>query len=299
MLPQELIDALALYLPAPIERTGGVSGGCIHRAVRLDTAAGSYFLKYNRLDHGPMFATELRGLQMLAETQTVPIAAPIATGTTAHHAFLLLQWIEAGPRKARFWEDFGQGLAALHRHAGAVPRLPWASRPHTPTYGLDHDNFIGSLPQSNTPCTNGAEFFHHQRLAPQLRLAQANGLADATLARQFESLFLRLPHLIPDTAPSLLHGDLWSGNFMTNAQGEATLIDPAVYYGHREADLAFTRLFGGFQPAFYHAYEEAWPLEPGWQSRTDLFNLYPLMVHLNLFGRSYLPDIQQTLRKYA
>lgn len=286
MLPEDLTESLSLHLPAPVQGVTPVGGGCIHRAHRVHTAAGSFFVKYNALAAAPMFAAELKGLELLADTHTVPTPIPIASGSSTHHAFLLLQWVESGGQGSRFWEGFGQRLALLHRVTA-------------PTYALDHHNYIGSLPQSNTPHIDWISFFIHERLHPQIALATDRGYLEGSLRRQLERLFVLLPELLPPAPPSLLHGDLWSGNFMVNAQGAATLIDPAVYYGHREAEIAFTRLFGGFHGGFYAAYHEAWPLEADWETRVPLFNLYPLMVHLNLFGHSYLPDIQETVRRYS
>lgn len=297
-----------------------IGGGCIHQATKLETNRGAWFLKYNQASELDNFRAEAKGLQLLkracyletplneapsktggaianrpASANVPPIPGPnglripdvFAVHSNASHAFILMEFLESVRRSTGFWKDFGNSLAALHRYNSA------------PQFGLDHENFIGRLPQSNTPTDSWIEFFIQKRLEAQLRLAETKGLATQDLRRKFEALYLLLPDLIPVEPPSLLHGDLWSGNFLVGSQGEPCLVDPAVYYGHREAELAFTRLFGGFDQQFYSAYQEAWPLQPGWQNRIGLFNLYPLMVHLNLFGQGYLPDIHAILAKFV
>ncbi|MEM7036432.1 MAG: fructosamine kinase family protein, partial [Bacteroidota bacterium] len=193
--------------------------------------------------------------------------------------------LETGPHAPGFWTTFGHSLAALHRHSA-------------PTFGLDHPNFIGRLPQSNDQRTDFPTFFAECRLQPQARMARDAGLLDRDTLRRLEAFYPLLPDLLPDEPPALLHGDLWSGNFMSANGGQPYIFDPAVHYGHREAELAFSRMFGGFDAEFYAAYQDAWPLQPGWQARIAIFNLYPLAVHLNLFGAYYLREIQSTLKKY-
>lgn len=263
-----------------------VSGGCIHHATQVKTDQGSFFLKYNQLRELPNFRAESRGLRLLSNTHTLRVPQVLAVNDTGSHALILMEFLASAPRSKDFWTTFGTGLANLHRNTAEH-------------FGLDHDNFIGRLPQSNTPHENWISFFVSERLEAQLRLAEENGLAPSDLRPSFESLYQRLPQLIPDEPPALLHGDLWSGNFLVGPEGEPCIVDPAVYYGHREAELAFTRLFGGFDQQFYLAYQAAWSLANGWEERISLFNLYPLMVHLNLFGKGYLPDIQAILSKFA
>jgi fructosamine-3-kinase len=263
-----------------------VGGGCIHQAQKLQTNRGDFFLKYNHQGELPNFLAEKAGLEQLQSVAALPVPTPIFAGQSSEHAFLLMEFINGAPQKQGFWTQFGEQLAALHRNTRT-------------RYGWDHDNFIGRLPQKNDKRDSWLDFFVEMRLEPQLVLAEQNGYADAGLRKQFETLYQKLPDLIPDEPASLLHGDLWSGNFLTGAAGEAVIVDPAVYYGHREMEIAFTRLFGGFAPEFYAAYNSAWPLQNGWETRIDLMNLYPLTVHLNLFGHSYLPEIQSVLRKFT
>ena len=263
-----------------------VGGGCIHHATRLETDRGDYFLKYNQPREVENFRAEARGLELLASTGELTVPEVIAVGDNGEKSYILMEFLDAAPRANDFWQAFGRGLAALHRHT-------------RDRFGLDHNNYIGRLPQRNNPHSDWIDFFVEERLEFQLELAEASGVAPRDLRPAFERLYPRLRDLIPYEPPSLLHGDLWSGNFLVGPQGQACIVDPAVYYGHREAEIAFTRLFGGYSPTFYQAYNEAWPLQTGWENRVPLLNLYPLMVHLNLFGRGYLPDIQAILTKFA
>lgn len=291
MLPEALEDAVQGLLQerfgnaARILSASPVGGGCIHNGRHLRTSVGDFFLKYNDLAEEANFRAEVHGLLKLADAGSLAVPQPHGVGTTDAYAFLLMEFIPSGAKKGRFWQDFGAGLARIHRHQDSI-------------FGLDRDNFIGRLPQSNRQHKLWADFFVDERLEPQLRLAEANGLAPVGLRGDFEQLYLRLPDLMPEEPPSLLHGDLWSGNFMVNQRGNAAIFDPAVYFGHREAEIAFTQMFGGFSAEFYTSYQAAWPLQPGWEERVDLFNLYPLTVHLNLFGSGYLPEIQSVLGRF-
>lgn len=286
-LTEILEKELGAFLQQPVQvfESHPVSGGCIHNGCRLNTKQGSFFLKYNSPDKAVNFAAELSDLRLLSRGPML-VPATIGTGQMESAAWLLMEWIDSGQPNGHFWENFGLGLAKLHRQLA-------------PNFGLDRSNFIGTLPQFNTSQGNWVDFFIEQRLQPQLKLAIDQRLADRLLIQQFEALYHHLPGLIPEEPPSLLHGDLWSGNFMVDQSASPVLIDPAAYYGHREAEIAFTKLFGGFSPLFYQAYQNAWPMQTGWEKRVDLFNLYPLAVHLNLFGQGYLPEIQSILAQYA
>ncbi len=228
-----------------------------------------------------MFPAEARGLAWLAEAGALRIPEVLA----ASPHFLALELLTPGPRVRDFDERLGRGLAALHR-AGA------------PRFGLDHDNFIGRLPQSNTPAATWAEFYEGERLWPQLERASASGLASNAMRHGFDALFGCLPERVgPAEPPARLHGDLWGGNLHVDEAGEPCLIDPAVYGGHREMDLAMMRLFGGFSPRVFDAYQEAYPLAPDWKDRIPLYQLYPLMVHVNLFGRGYVGSVEAALQR--
>ena len=181
--------------------------------------------------------------------------------------------------------DFGHSLAALHRHSSGF-------------YGLDHGNYMGSLTQTNTKHPDWSSFFIEERLERQLIRAKNSGYFSTEDVVRFQRLFSQFKTLCPAEKPSLVHGDLWGGNYLVSGQGRACLIDPAVYYGHREVDIAMSTLFGGFDPEFYSSYNEVFPMEKGWRERLDIYNLYPLLVHLNLFGSGYLGSIERIIRKF-
>ena len=292
MLPNELKKSVELILANQLERPVGISeilpvgGGCINEAFSLQTNIGKYFIKYNSSSAFPgMFEKEAAGLKILADTKTLEIPEVIASVETEKYAYLLLQNIETGVSTRNFWNYFGIKLADLHRNTNDY-------------FGLDHDNYIGSLVQKNNTHPDFLSFFITQRIEPQLKEARNIGAFSQSETRYFDSLFNTLHNIIPVDKPALIHGDLWSGNYMVTPNGSPCLIDPAVYFGHREADIAMTQLFGGFQPEFYHAYNKAWPMEKEWQKRMDIFNLYPLLVHVNLFGGSYARQVLQIIRQF-
>ena len=202
----------------------------------------------------------------------------------------MLEWIGADAYVSRLEtsETLGRQLAQQHRAFSTA-------------YGLDHDNYIGSSPQSNQATASWVDFFRDRRLGAQQELARRNGRLHPRRAAQLERLMSHLDEWIDEDscAPSLLHGDLWGGNYLAGPRGEPVLIDPAVYYGDREAEIAFTELFGGFGPKFYAAYNEAWPLRPGYSERRDVYNLYHLLNHLNLFGEGYGGSVDAILRRFA
>ncbi|WP_017733440.1 fructosamine kinase family protein [Nafulsella turpanensis] len=261
------------------------TGGCINNAVQLKTAGGSFFLKWNEAVEEEMFAAEARGLQLLRSNGSFRIPEVLGMGKVSGKSYLLLEYIDSRHPAGNYWEELGRSLARMHTATSGQ-------------YGLDHANFIGRLPQNNEQSNSWIDFFRDSRLQVQLGLALYNKRVDEAFARRFKSLYPRLSELLTEEPPALLHGDLWSGNVMVDEQGQPSLIDPAVFYGHREAELAFTELFGGFDERFYNAYQEAKPLEPGYEERKDIYNLYPLMVHVNLFGTSYLSGVERTLNRY-
>lgn len=263
------------------------SGGCINNGGTCTTTKGSLFLKWNDQKRYPrMFETEARGLSLLKRSTILHVPAVICCGVVERYQYLLLENIQEGRRREDYWRDFGIGLAHLHR----------TSANH---FGLDHDNYIGSLPQSNTETLSWPEFFVEQRLRKQLSLAINSKRLDDRMKKKFELMFEKLPALLTDEPPSLIHGDLWGGNIMTNASGQPSLIDPAVYFGNREVDLAMTTLFGGFDPEFLTHYRHAYPLAPGYEERFKLYNLYPLLVHVNLFGGGYARQVEAVVNQFA
>lgn len=273
--------------PVVIKDALSVGGGSINDAWRIDTDQGPFFLKTNSADRFPsMFEAEADGSERLRSAGTIGVPRVIAFGEEQDTSFLLLEWIEAATRRADFWPGFGEKLAKLHRTT--------ADR-----FGLDRHNYIGSLVQRNDQDPEWVSFFIHQRLEPMLKMARDGRKVEAGMAFRFERLFAQLDRLFPREPPALLHGDLWSGNFITGPDGEAWIIDPAVYFGHREMDLAMTRLFGGFDHGFYAGYQQEFPLEKGWEERVDLCNLYPLLVHVNLFGGGYVAQVEAILRRFV
>lgn len=261
------------------------TGGCINNAVRVKTGEGSFFLKWNEDIEEDMFAAEANGLRLLRAGSSLKIPEVLGLGKIENKHYLLLEYVESRFPMTTYWQQLGQGLASQHRIAAEK-------------FGLEYDNYIGSLPQANHQSENWIDFFREKRLEVQLGLAIYNGLVDKDFANKYKALYSKLPDLLQEEPPALLHGDLWSGNVMVGEEGEPCIIDPAVYYGHREVELAFTELFGGFDPRFYSAYEEAFPLDPGYKDRKDIYNIYPLMVHVNLFGTSYLSGVERTLRRF-
>ena len=247
------------------------------------------FLKTNQNAPGAMFAAEARGLRFLSEARALRIPRVLAHSAPDERVvpgFLLLELIAPAKRRARFDEELGQGLAAMHR-AGA------------PSFGFAEPNFIGRLSQLNHAHETWAEFYRVERLEAQLALADAARRAPSGLRHSFDRLFSKLPELVGESElPARLHGDLWGGNLHVDEQGAPCLIDPAVYGGHREMDLAMMRLFGGFSERVFAAYAEAYPLSAGHAERVALYQLYPLLVHLNLFGGSYASSVQSALSQY-
>lgn len=288
-----ILPAVERYLAdlgdgTPIVRMNPVGGGCIHQVFQLTTEKRAYLLKWNLSPLEGMFEVEARGLQLLAASDAIRV--PQVLAVNAQPAFILLEWIDpAGHSSGWDHERLGHQLAALHR----------SSAPQT--YGLDHDNFIGSSPQINSWRPNWVDFFRENRLHPQVKLAMEHGYLTGAQLHKLSRICDRLDRWIDErfVLPSLLHGDLWAVNVLCDPAGQPVLIDPAVYYGDREAELAFTGLFGGFTSRFYQAYNESWPLDPGYSERRDLYNLYPLLNHLNIFGPAYLRQVSTIIDRYA
>lgn len=263
-----------------------IGGGSVNYTYRIKTRKQSFFCKINSLADFPgMFDAEQHGLALLAQQQVIRVPRIVANEQINGIQILILEWIEQGGKSDTFWETFGRQLAALHhvQHDEC---------------GLASDNYMGALPQHNTPTGSWTEFFIHQRLQPQVKLALSHQMLEPAHAAQFEKLYQRLGVIFPAEPPVLLHGDLWSGNFLCDEKGKPVLIDPAVYYGHRSMDMAMTTLFGGFDASFYESYNYHFPLPENYRQQREVCNLYPLLIHLNLFGKSYLADILNTIRQY-
>ncbi len=289
MINESFRSHLEQQLGHRIYRSRPVSGGDINDASVLEMKDGSlYFLKYHTGTDADMFEKEARGLSLLRKhARGIHIPEVVMTGFArgSNVGYLIMDFIQPVAPDPGFYREFGRSLAALHRVTNT-------------SFGLDHDNYIGRLPQSNRRHHSWVDFFIRERLEPQVAMAVAKGQLSPDVVRKFDRLYQKLPELFPKEPPALLHGDLWSGNFMCSNRKIPVLIDPAVYFGHREIELAFTRLFGGFDEHFYQAYEEAYPLNPGFEERKDIYNLYPLLVHTNLFGGTYAWQVKGLLSRY-
>ncbi len=304
----EFFEAILFqHLGEPVEvlDTQFLNGGDINTAARVFTSLGTFFVKWNQAnlsgtgrqridevmpDGDDLFAVEAKGLAILRNANAIRVPAEVGHGRQGDQAYLILEYIESGATglpgaPPDYWARLGQQLAELHAHT-------------QPQFGLDHDNFIGTLSQRNTLMSNGIDFFFEQRLLPQAGQALYNGLLGKV---HYDALFRlrdRLSNLLPADRPALLHGDLWTGNVLITESNQPALVDPAVYYGLREAELAFTYLFGGFDTHFYEAYTELFPLEPGFAERIPIYNLYPLLVHVNLFGTGYVSGVERVLNRF-
>lgn len=261
-------------------------GGSVNYSYQIETNREPFFIKLNRADSFPnMFGLEQLGLHTIEESNTLEVPRIIAEGECEGIAYLILEFIETGKETNSFWEKFGRQLAALHQIKEKQ-------------FGLAYSNYIGSLPQSNELTEDWSTFFGQQRIMSQAKMAFDSARIDQSLLSQLESIINNLNNLFPLATPSLLHGDLWSGNFMVHANGNPIVIDPAIYFGNREMDLAMSLLFGGFQKRFYDAYQEVYPLSKAWETRVDLCNVYPLLVHVNLFGASYAQRLKSAIKRY-
>jgi len=280
---QQLTDRIETILGGKITSVIPVPGGDINRAFRFVVGLDHFFIKINSAVKFPdMFRKEARGLQLLREADGLHIPRVMAQEEVEDTSFLLMEYLHPGARSPHYWQDMGRGLAMIHKTSASV-------------FGLDEPNYIGSLPQQNNQHWNWNDFFIQERILPMLRRAHDHHLISKQLDKQFTDFLKKTGEIFPLEAPSLVHGDLWMGNQIPDESGNPCLIDPAVYFGHREMDIAMSRLFGHFSTEFYHAYQETNPLQPGWEERMDYYNLYPLLVHLNLFGSSYLPQIEDIL----
>lgn len=263
----------ALGRKVDLRSAQAVGGGCIHRAFRAADGGHSWFVKVNDASRADLFAAEADGLQELAQG---PLRVPqvICRGAAGGQSFLVLEWLTLAAGAARDYAKLGEQLARMHEMAGAQ-------------FGWRRDNYIGSTPQSNAADDSWPRFFGQARLAPQLARAGRNG--HAALCAKGEKLLEALPRLFGAHAPqpSLLHGDLWSGNAGFLDEGTPVVFDPAAYYGDRESDVAMTELFGGFPEDFYAAYRAHAPLDPGYRMRKTLYQLYHVINHANLFGGGY------------
>ncbi len=257
-----------------------VSGGCISATWRIESTDGLLFAKTADAEAAEMFQAEAAGLVALADAGGLRVPRPVACGASENDSWLLMEWIDRGPARPDSLTRLAEGLAVQHRVIAEE-------------CGWDRDNTIGSTPQENARSKDWPGFFATHRLGFQVDLLEISGLG-GRLVPTARRLIEEVPALLAGhrPEPSLLHGDLWGGNWCCDSDGLPCIYDPAVYFGDREADIAMTRLFGGFGSGFYAAYEEAWPLEPGHEMRADLYNLYHVLNHVNLFGVGYLAQAE-------
>ncbi len=253
-----------------------VSGGCINNTSKILTNEGSYFLKWNIDCDKNMFDLEKKGLEMLGSAQSIQTPQIISIESE----YLLMNFIETVSVNTSSWEEAGRAIAELHQISSK-------------SFGLDYNNFIGTLIQDNQQKDMWVDFYINQRIYPQL----LSGNFPLSTIHLFEKFFINVEKFFPEECPSLLHGDFWQGNFLMSTDG-IFLIDPAIYFGFREMDIAMTKLFGGFNNRFYEAYHEYFPLAEGWEERVDICNLYPLLVHANLFGGSYHSQLISIVKRF-
>jgi len=291
VFPKEIISTLESYwkrkaLSFDIIKIMSIGGGSINQAFLIETQDNSYFLKYNTAAaHPNMFTSELKGLKLMANTNTIRIPETYFAFEGKDYSFILMEYINSQGLPTNFWQIFARELATLHSHSSDF-------------FGLDFHNYMGSLSQSNTKHSEFDKFFIEERLEPQIKLARNNGFLNSKHIKHSERLYQELSSIFPNEKPALIHGDLWSGNYISDDLGRPVLIDPALYYGHREVDIAMTTMFGGFSQDFYESYQQAFPMDKGWEERLAYYNLYPTLIHINLFGSSYLPSFERVINKF-
>ncbi len=287
-LPEKLKNDIEDRLESSITKIRDLSGGCINNVYQIIMASGkNYLLKTNSNSPDDMFAKEAHGLNELQKANAVRVPGTKIFSDN----YIVIEFIESGRKSHSFFEAFGKQFADLHRYKGSA-------------FGFYEDNYIGSNPQKNLTRGNEdkdwTEFYLNKRLVFQLMLCEKNGYATEELRKGFRSLENRIGEILKgtDEEPALLHGDLWNGNYMVDDKGDPCIIDPAVYYGHREADLGMTKLFGGYPAEFYSSYNESYPLKDGWEYRENIYKLYHVLNHLNLFGGGYYAQAVSIIKFY-
>jgi fructosamine-3-kinase len=258
-----------------------LAGGDINYVFRYQDEVFKINLKE---DFPEMFEAEAKGLKLLSKACLVPDVIEVAHFKNLQ--ILQLKHVSSGSKSSNFWLNFGRDLAELHQLTDAV-------------FGLDSNNYIGSLRQRNNTHDNWVDFLIEERLQPMLEMAVNSGEVNYIEAKLAEDFYHRIEEIYPEEKPTLIHGDLWGGNFICSEKEQACLIDPAVYYGHREMDIGMMHLFGGFDPILFEEYNTIFPLESKWKSRIAINQLYPLLVHLNLFGRGYWKQIKDILEPFG
>ena len=280
---KKVIEEIAKSGGLEVTKITPLSGGSINKVFQVSDSFREMVLKISKISRFPgFFEAEKEGLETLRKTETFVVPEVYSQGETNEFSFLLMEFLPQGRPDAHFWERFAEDLSSLHRTTA-------------PEFGFSSNNYIGSLPQFNEGRVSAAEFYISQRLEPQLRMAADKGFS----FRNLDVVLKKISENIPEERPSLLHGDLWNGNYLITEKGIPALIDPAVSYGPREMDLAMMRLFGGFPKEVFDQYSERFPLPPGYSERTSLWQLYYLLVHLNIFGKSYLPSVSAIIEDFG
>ena len=271
-----------------------IYGGDINKAWRLELEDGSVvFMKTNTPSNALFFEAEAKGLEAMRSTNTIGIPKVLEYGKNEEYSYLILEYLRPANRIQNYWETFGHELALMHKASGTAT---WGNKPVM--FGFPSDNFIGYTKQINTPSESWIDFYRDCRLVPQIKMADR--YFDSAVRTKFTKLLDNLGSLLEEPSePALLHGDLWSGNMLCGPDGKAWILDPACYYGHAEVDLAMTQLFSQLPSAFYSAYNEINPISPEYAQRRDLYHLYQLLNHLNMFGAGYFGEVVSILNEYV
>ncbi|GAB5401568.1 MAG: fructosamine kinase family protein [Aureisphaera sp.] len=277
------LEHIGSVLQSTVINATPLAGGDINTVTLLETSDGPFVLKQNEgANVADMFEKEALGLEVLSKSNSFRIPKVISTGTFAKTSYLLLEYISNSPKAIGFWEAFAMSLVKLHKTTHSK-------------FGLRHDNYIGSLVQKNKQCDSSVDFFITQRLQPQFKSAHNKGF----VFKNLDGLYQNTSKIIPDEPSSLIHGDLWNGNYLVSTMGQPTLIDPAVSFASREMDLAMMQLFGGFPDVVFSMYNEQFPILAEFESRVALWQLYYILVHLNIFGGSYLQQAKEIVSRYS
>ena len=285
--PTDIIRSIGTTSGISIINITSVHGGDINQCFCVADNANKYFLKINNAERYPlMFEKEAKGLEALKKSFSLIVAKVIRYGISGQYQYLLLEWLDKDPIQKNSMYNFGAALAQMHK----TPQ---------PLFGWQEDNFIGSLQQSNIQLEDWNSFYAQCRIIPMAQKLFADKVFDKKDLADTVSLCKNINNIFPKEPASLLHGDLWGGNYMITSGGKAAIFDPAVYYGHREMDIGMTRLFGGFDTSFYTGYNDVYPLEKEWEKRISLTQLYPLLVHAVLFGGHYIYSAKEIIRKFT
>lgn len=282
MLSNSIITYIQEQLECSVKNQTPLTGGDINNVYCLQTDKKPLVVKVNTPEFYNMLKTEEKGLKLLQSTNTFTIPETYGAFKTQNHAFLVLEYISNGKPTTDFWKNFAQQLALLHKNSNSY-------------FGLDHNNYIGTLPQYNNYEHDAADFYINWRLEPQIKLAESKGYS----FKKIETFYSKIATIIPKEKPALLHGDLWNGNYIVTQNGAPCLIDPAVSYGSREQDLAMMLLFGGFPDTLFNYYNEIYPLTHNWKERVPIWQLYYILVHVNLFGGSYYQSALNIINKFS